>query len=157
MLKPHGLRGDLRVQPFNPASPHLRPKGVVHLAGQQYEITRVREDRGQLLIQLDGFRRRSQVEDARGQLLEVPEDELVQEEGAHYIHELVGLLVVTDDGREIGRVIDVLDTGANDVYVVEGEGGEVLIPAIRDVVQEIDLAGGRLRITALPGMLDDPA
>jgi len=61
---------------------------------------------------------------------------------------------VTSGGRDVGRVADVLATGANDVYVVRGDSGEVLIPAIRDVVLEINPADGLIRIEPLPGLLD---
>jgi 16S rRNA processing protein RimM len=68
-------------------------------------------------------------------------------------HEIVGLPVETDDGRALGRVEEILRTGANDVYVVRGPLGELLIPAIADVVKDLDPAAGRILVHAIPGLL----
>jgi 16S rRNA processing protein RimM len=73
--------------------------------------------------------------------------------GEYFLHEIVGLAVEAEDGRRLGRIEEILRTGANDVYVVGGPLGELLIPAIEEVVRSIDLAAGRLVIRPLPGLL----
>ena len=83
------------------------------------------------------------------------EADLVREPDAHLVYEIVGLEVVTEDGKSLGRVSEVLSTGANDVYVVDGPSGETLIPAIASVVEEIDVAGGVLRITDALSLSDE--
>jgi len=75
--------------------------------------------------------------------------------GTFYVEDVLGLRAVTTDGRELGAVTDVIATGANDVYVVRGPAGEVLVPAIRDVVVEIDPAAGIVRIEPMPGLLPE--
>ena len=155
VTRPHGTDGELRVDPFNPEAPHLRSGATVYLRGSRYRIERVRWERSSLLVRFWGARRRADVEDWRGALLEIPEGELVREPGSYYVHEIVGLKVVTETGRPIGEISDVLSTGANDVYVVVGPDGEVLVPAISSVVQEIDLETGVVHITALPGLLNE--
>lgn len=157
VLRPHGNTGELRVAPFNPDIPNLQPEGEVYLLGRRYVIARVRRDRGQVLLKLDGLERREAVEDTRGELLEVAEAELVRERDAHLVYEIVGLEVLRADGRSLGRISEVLSTGANDVYVVKGPSGETLVPAIASVVQEIDVAGGVLRITNAIAFDDEPA
>jgi len=72
--------------------------------------------------------------------------------GRYYWHQIVGLRVVTSEGEEIGTVSEILETGANDVYVVKGEGGERLIPAIKQVVNEIAPERGEMIVTLIPGM-----
>ena len=143
------------MAPFNPDIPNLQPDGEVYLLGQLRRIERVRWDRGRVLLRLEGLERRSDVEDTRGALLEVAEGDLVREPDAHLVYEIVGLEVVTEEGRSLGKVSEVLSTGANDVYVVKGPSGETLIPAIASVVQAIDVAGGMLRITNQPGLVDE--
>jgi 16S rRNA processing protein RimM len=69
------------------------------------------------------------------------------------VHDIVGLTVEAEDGRRLGQIQEVLRTGANDVYVVAGPLGELLIPAIADVVQSIDLEAGRVVVRPLPGLL----
>ena len=147
MLRPHGNTGELRVAPFNPELPNLQADGEVYLLGRKHRIERVRWDRGRVLVRLEGLGTRGDVEDTRGALLEVPEDELMLEVDAYLVSDIVGLEVVGEDGRSLGRVSEVLNTGANDVYVVEGPSGETLVPAIASVVEAIDVAGGVLRIT----------
>ncbi len=83
------------------------------------------------------------------------EADLVREPDAHLVYEIVGLEVVTEDGKSLGRVSEVLSTGANDVYVVDGPSGETLIPAIASVVEEIDVAGGVLHITDALSLRDE--
>ncbi len=155
VLRPHGNAGELRVAPFNPEIPNLQPDGEVYLLGRPYRIERVRWDKGQVLVRLEGLGRRSDVDVARGALLEVAEADLVREADAHLVYEIIGLEVVTGEGRSLGRVSEVLSTGANDVYVVEGPSGETLIPAISSVVEEIDVAGGLLHITNELGFGDE--
>ncbi len=157
MLRPHGNAGELRVHAFNPELPNLQPGGDVYLLGERRRIERVREDRGQVLVGLEGLTRRGAVEEMRGALLEVAEEELLRDADEHFVYELVGLEVVTDGGRTLGRVSEVLSTGANDVYVVKGPSGEVLVPAIASVVQAIDVAGGRLFITNAAVQVDETA
>ncbi len=143
------------MAPFNPDIPNLQPDGEVYLLGRLRRIERVRWDRDRILLRLEGLARRSDVEDTRGALLEVAEGDLVREPDAHLVYEIVGLEVVTEEGRSLGKVSEVLSTGANDVYVVKGPSGETLIPAIASVVQVIDVAGGMLRITNQPGLVDE--
>jgi 16S rRNA processing protein RimM len=76
-------------------------------------------------------------------------------EGEFFVADVVGLRAVTTTGRALGTVVEVLSTGANDVYVVRGDAGEVLIPAIRDVVTSIDPAAGLLQVAPMPGLLPD--
>ena len=147
VLRPHGNAGELRVQAFNPELPNLQSGGDVYVLGARRRIERVREDRGQVLVRLEGLGRRGAVEEMRGALLEVAEEELVRDPDEHFVYELVGLEVVTEGGRSLGHVSEVLSTGANDVYVVKGPSGETLLPAISSVVEAVDVAGGRLFIT----------
>ncbi len=155
MLRPHGNAGELHVQPFNPDLPNLQEGGDVHLLGERRRIRRVRHDRGQVLLQLEGIARRGEVEDARGALLEVAEAEVVREPETYFVYELVGLEVVTEAGRSLGRVSEVLSTGANDVYVITGPQGETLLPAIASVVQAVDVAGGVIRVAETGEMGDE--
>lgn len=97
---------------------------------------------------------RSDAERLVGCLVQVPEkDAVALPDGVYFWHQVVGLRVVDVDGRDLGRVTDVLQTGANDVYVVHGRFGEVLIPAIKDVVAQIDVESGLMRVHLPPGLV----
>jgi 16S rRNA processing protein RimM len=157
VLRPHGVRGELRVAPFDPEAPNLQPGCTVWAGEQRYTVRASRPaGAGAWLLALQGVRTRDEAEALRGALLEVPDAELRRSsEDAYFVFELVGLRVVTDEGTTIGVIEDVLATGANDVYVVRSGDAEVLVPAIADVVRAIDLEAGEVRITPLPGLFDD--
>jgi 16S rRNA processing protein RimM len=94
----------------------------------------------------------------RGYWLFVDEEEAVElEEGTFFVHDILGLSVHTEEGALLGAVADVLFTGANEVYVVQGKDlpqGEVLLPAIEDVIRAVDLEAGRMTVRLLPGLLN---
>ena len=109
---------------------------------------------GRPVLKLSGIDDRNESETLRGKLLEVPESELMRlPQDTYFQHQIVGLEAVTTDGRKLGTIAEILQTGSNDVYVVKGER-EHLIPAIGDVVKEVDLEAGRLVVDAIPGLLD---
>lgn len=156
MLRPHGIRGEIRVQSFSASGVNLRPGKFVYLDGERRRVDRARHDRDAWILRLRGLTTRNDVEGYRGALLEVPDDEVEREsEDSYFLHELIGLRVVTKEGEELGRVVEVMQPGANDVYVVQGPYGEILVPAIGEVIERIDVAGGVMTITPLPGMLDE--
>ena len=156
VLRPHALRGELRVLAFSPSARNLQRGRPVYLAGVRHIIQRARPDHEAWILQLDGIDDRAVVEALRGELLETPDMEVLRDDDeSYFVHELVGLRVETVEGRELGKLTEVIQTGANDVYVVEGLDGEVLVPAISEVVASIDTQSGLIRITPLVGMLDD--
>lgn len=155
VIRPHGLRGEVRIFSFNPAAPNLVPGTRVHIGEATYELGQVRDARDAWIVELRGLRDRNDGEELRGQLVEVPDETIEPEEGAYFLHDLIGLRVLLPDGSELGTIAEVLQPGANDVYVVQGPRGEHLIPAIGDVIGEIDLAAGTVGITPLPGLLNE--
>ena len=97
---------------------------------------------------------RDEAEGLRGKTVEVPEEEAVDLPPDHYFwHQIIGLRVLGEDGQVLGTVDDILQTGANDVYVVRRpEGGELLLPAIQQVVKSVDLQAGIMTIELMPGL-----
>ena len=97
------------------------------------------------MLKLKGVDTPEQAEDLRDCALHVPEADLHPlPEGEYYRFQVIGLLAVTRDGDEVGRVTEVLETGGNDVYLIKGSGGERLVPALPQFVSEIDLEAGRM-------------
>jgi 16S rRNA processing protein RimM len=142
---PWGVRGDLKVQPLTDFPERFQRGAPLWARGRRYEVQRSRWSRGSVYLSLSGIDRRNAAEEMRGVLLEVPESDLTPlPEGQYYRFQVIGLEVRTPEGRSLGRVAEILSTGSNDVYVVRGGPRELLIPAIEDVVKEVDLEGGRL-------------
>jgi len=119
-----------------------------------YEVGEVRpQGRGAVLF-LAGVTHRSQAEALVGCDLFIEKATLpALSEGTYYWADLIGLEVVSVDGRSLGRLESILETGSNDVYVVKGAGKEILIPALKSVVKAVDLAARRVRVD-LPEGLD---
>lgn len=119
-----------------------------------YEVGEVRpQGRGAVLF-LAGITHRSQAEALVGCDLFIEKATLpALPEGTYYWADLIGLEVVSVDGRSLGRLESILATGSNDVYVVKGAGKEILIPALKSVVKAVDLAARRVRVD-LPEGLD---
>jgi len=147
-----GVRGELKIEPLAPESV-LATGHTVSIAGRDYTIERSDRSGRFVRLKIAGVDAREEAQLLRGTYLQVPEGDLKPlPEGEYYRFALVGLAVRSLDGRELGHVVDVLSTPENDVYVVKGPGGEVLIPAVDDVVREIDLRTG-ITIEIVPGLL----
>jgi 16S rRNA processing protein RimM len=117
-------------------------------------VEKVRLHKEQALLQLEGIATLEAAEALRSMLLLIPlEEALPLEEDEYYFYQLEGLDVYTDDGERLGVLQEVLETGANEVFIVAGARGELLLPNTLEVVQEIDLEAGRITVHILPGLL----
>lgn len=120
---------------------------------QEFSVQRARLQGHFVLLKLADVDSREAAERWRNALVVVPEQERVRLPRGHYFWEdVIGLEVHAEDGERLGRVREILQTGANDVYVVDTDGGELLVPAIKDVVQRIDPTKGEMVVRLLEGM-----
>ncbi len=162
--RPHGVRGEVRVEIVTAYPERLAQRADFYLARpdspdvvQRYPVEGLRLHRETLLLKLGGCDDRNEAEELRGMLVQIPTEEAVPlEEGEYYHFQIIGAAVETESGEALGRVVEVLETGANDVYIVRGPRGELLVPAIESVVRELGLDAKRVVIRPLPGMLDEP-
>ena len=110
---------------------------------------------GRLLVEFAGVSDRTAAEALTGSRILIPTADLPPASGGEfYWHEVAGFTVSTVDGRLVGELVETFSTGLNDVWVVEGPGGEHLIPVIADVVRSIDHAARRIVNEPMPGLLD---
>jgi 16S rRNA processing protein RimM len=158
--KPHGVRGEVRVIPLTDLPERFEWLDYVYVGDKQpirVKVESVRYHQDSILIKLTGYPTRDEAERLRDQLLQVPESETIPlAEGEYFLHQAIGLEARTESGTYIGRVTDILETGANNVFVITGPLGEQLIPDIPDVIREVDIEKGQLVISPIPGMFDDP-
>lgn len=134
--------------------------GVTYYVGSQQiplELVSCRPYNYGLLVRFIGYDDREQVAGLRNQLVHVRSDDRPPlPEGDFYLHQLLGLDVVDEEGVQLGQVSEILSTGANDVFVVRSAGGsELLLPAIEPVILKIDLDARLIRVHLLPGLLPD--
>jgi 16S rRNA processing protein RimM len=152
----YGLHGAVKLRPFadDPQSWGAMPywwlghDGDAPQMWRCLRLTRCRARSGSLIAVLDGIDDRNAAESLRGMLVGAPREALpAPEDGEYYWSDLVGLEVVNAREEALGRVAGLIETGANDVLVVEGkEGRERLLPFIEAVVREVDVPGRRLRV-----------
>jgi 16S rRNA processing protein RimM len=156
----HGVKGTSKIQSyaesleiFKTGSPLLirRPDGIE----QQYEIDWIKSHSRGALLALNGIVSRDQAESMIGSELYIEKTELpALAAGTYYWFDLIGLNVYTSDDRYLGRLDSIIETGANDVYVVKDKGKETLIPALESIVRAIDIDSGIIRVE-LPEGLED--
>ncbi len=156
-MAPHGIHGEVEVE-IHTDFPQRFVPGARFLAGEHktpLTVERVRPHKKRLLITFEEISDRTAAEHWRGAWLQVPiEDAWPLEPGEYYEFQLMGLEVWTEDAEYLGVIEHIIHTGANDVYVVQGARGEVLIPAITEVILEVDIEAGRMTVHVLPGLLD---
>lgn len=157
----HGVQGELRVEILSDDPQRFARLERVFLGPDDENpvachIESSRLHGGRVLLKLEGYDDRTAAEGLRQTMVFVPIEEAIPlEEGEYFEHQIVGLEVWTTGGELLGEVVDILYSPANEVYVVRrpGERREILIPAIADVVQDVDLDAGRLTIELLEGLL----
>lgn len=155
IVRPWGVHGDLLVKTFADPSGHLELKQVF-INGAEWTIERSGKHAGMLMLKLRGIDTPEDGARLRGSLLQLPESQFAPPPQDTYYHfQLLGLRVQTISGENVGVLEEILENPANDIYVVRGPKGEVLIPAIGDIVKEVDLKNGLVTIEAIPGLLGD--
>jgi 16S rRNA processing protein RimM len=156
---PHGLRGEILMNVATDFPDRLQP-GIIIYVGETKLPLEIRSRRwhgDSLLLTFESFQNPEESGELRNQWVYVKtEDRPALPEGEYYHHQLLGLAVVSDEGHELGKMTGILDTGANDVYVVVSPSGrEILLPAIEPVILDIDLERGKMLVHILPGLLEN--
>lgn len=155
----HGIRGEVKVFPTTDDPKRFQGmKEIILDTGTNKKtltVSSVRFFKNLVLLKFQGMDNINDVEQYKGMdLLVTRENAVPLEEGEYYIADILGASVVTEDGAEFGVLKDVLTTGANDVYVVEHEGREVLLPVIPDCVLSRDLEQKIVTVHIMKGLLD---
>jgi 16S rRNA processing protein RimM len=155
ITRAHGVRGEVAVLVMSEVEGRFDDGACLRLEnGRALTVEATRRDRGRLLVRFREVRDRAAAEAVVGELLLVPESASPElPEGSYWDHQLVGCAVVTDAGRTLGTLADVIHTGANDVWsAVDGAGAETLVPALRDVVVVVDVVAKRIVVRDIPGL-----
>ncbi|HJG17015.1 ribosome maturation factor RimM [Limosilactobacillus vaginalis] len=160
IVNTHGIRGEVRVIPTTDfVDERFAKDAKLYLANQQGEpleltIESSRPHKGSILVKFVGYDNINDVENFRNRELRVSEeDQQPLEEGSYYYHQIIGLTVTTIDGRELGKIKEILSPGANDVWVVQRpHQADLLLPKIDDVVKKVDLDNGVVEVELLEGL-----
>ena len=154
----HGVRGEVKVFPTTDDPMRFKKlKQVILDTGKEQielEVAGVRFFKNLVILKFKGIDNINDVEQYRQKSLYVTRENAVPlGENEYFIADLIGLKVVSDEGEELGNLSDVLQTGANDVYVVSKENTpDLLIPAIRDCIRQVDIESGTMQVHLLAGL-----
>jgi len=160
LRRPHGIKGEIIMSVWTDFPERLIP-GIKVFIGEGYtvvSINTVRWHRDDILISFENYETREAVGVFRNEEVFVRADDRPPlKDGFYYLHQLLGLRVVEDiDRKMLGTIVEVLETGANDVFVIRPESGkDILLPDIDSVVLNIDFEEGEMRVHLIPGLVEE--
>jgi 16S rRNA processing protein RimM len=160
IVNTQGIKGDVRVAPqtFDPTRFELLDEVDGCLPGKlpvKLAIERVWYHKGFVIVKFKGVDNMTQAERLKGMELKIPSEKaLPLEEGEYYIRDIYGLRVLTEDGEDLGEIDDIIQTGANDVYVAKKNGKTLMLPAIKQCVLGVDLEKRVMTVKLMDGLRD---
>jgi len=160
IIKPVGLRGEVKVFPLTDFPERFESIERVAVQARdgavfEYSVSGLRHKPPLLYLRFSGMDSREAVASLRGGMIQVPEAERISLPESHYFQsDLLGLSVYLEAGAFLGRISDIMETGENDLFVIEGDEKEYLIPAIKKVVKKIDLKEKSMTIEPMKGLLE---
>ena len=154
-----GIKGEVKVVPFTDDIKRFDNLKKVYVKTQkeskQYKIENVKYHKNMVLIKLEGINTVENAETLRNAFLEIDRKDAVPlEEGTYFIADVMGAEVYTDEGKLLGKVEDIFNTGSNDIYVVKDElGKQILLPGIKEVIKEVLLEQEKIIVHLIPGLI----
>jgi 16S rRNA processing protein RimM len=154
VLRAWGIRGDVKIAPFTDRPEDFKQYRSVLIGPQRkrYDVKSFRPYQGNWLLHLVGVESRNEAGALHGQEILIEAAQRPRQEGEFFAREVIGLKVRTVAGEDLGEVVEILVTGANDVYVVKGPRGEILLPARVEVIKGIDVEAGVMTVELLAGL-----
>jgi len=160
VVRAHGIRGEVVVEPLSEDPSRFAPGSSLLIgdpdgAPAEMRVRASRPHQGRLLVLFDGIEDRNGAEALRGSLISIDAGAAPPPPaGRYYAHEIEGLRVVDEAGNDLGTVSGILETRANDVWIVSYRGREVLVPAVHEIVVDVDVLGGRIVVRPVPGLFE---
>lgn len=153
----HGIAGEVKVFPATDDMNRFKKlKEVILDTGKETQLLHIQQVRffkNMVIVKFKEFQSINDVERLRGKSLYVTRENAVKlQKDEYFIADMIGIQVVSDEGEDLGILQDVMQTGANDVYVVEKDGEELLIPAIKDCILSVNVEEGKMEVHLLPGL-----
>ena len=159
ILKPHGLKGEVKVFPYSGESGNFKNFTELHLSSskgssQKYKISGKRFQKNLIIVSLEGIDNIEKAEQLRGRTVYIDSKELPAKEiDEYYWFELIGLEVFSTDKKLLGKVINIIDNTAQPVLVIKNGSDEFMVPFIEKFVKEIDIKSSRIIIEPIEGLI----
>jgi len=159
VIRPHGLKGLLRIKAYAGSEASFLEAETVLLKTVsggicKFTLTSITPHKNIFLMDVEEITSGDEAEAYRGTEILVQKETLTREDDAFFWYELLGLNVYLNTGECLGSISQILTTGSNDIYVVKKGETEIYIPAVHEVVTEIDLENGKMTISPMEGLLD---
>lgn len=155
IVNTHGIKGEVKIMPYTDVPELLCEFDRLFLNKQEIFIERSRVAKNMVIAKFEGVDTPEQAEKLRNKILYMHRDDLELDDDTYFIQDLIGIEVKdAETGVIYGKITDVMQTGANDVYVIKGNDREYLIPAIADVVVSTDIDNNEMTIKVLDGLFD---
>lgn len=154
-----GIKGQVKVMPFTDDIKKFDKLKEIYIEKKHelklFQIEKVNYSKNMVILKLKGIETPEEAEKLRSSYLKINrKDAKKLPEGTYYIADLIGLDVYTDENKLLGKVDYIYNTGSNDIYVVKDEQGkEILLPAIKDVLQQVDLENGKIIVHIIEGLI----
>ena len=161
IVAPFGLNGEMKVRLETDFPARFQQLKEICLRNTDktaslHQMVSARPHKNQVVIKLLHINRIEECEGLRGRLVQIRQQDAVPlPENEYYIHQLLGCTVKTETGQVLGSIAEILRSSANDVYVIRNSSSELLLPAIQQVVQSVNLTDRILQVQLLPGLLPD--
>lgn len=142
-----GIKGELKVYPY---VDYIDELSKIYINNKEYTLSKSRNQKNVVIIKIKGLDDINLVEDFKNKEIEIDRVDLPKlKEGEYYIEDLIGLDVYTDEGKLLGKLDDIFNTGANDIYQVNN----ILLPAIPDVIKKIDIENQKIIVHIIKGLI----
>ena len=149
-----GIKGEVKVALYTENINNFKKGNKIYVNNKEMQVEHSRLQKNMLILKLKGVDNMTDAEDLRDSIITVEGSKKELPAGTYYIADLIGLDVYTDEGALLGKIIDIYNTGANDIYTVKNlEGKEVLLPAIKEVVKQVDLQNEKIIVHILKGLI----
>jgi len=159
-VKPFGVKGEMKIQSltdFPERFQNLKSVYLVSPTGKEIQVTvqSVRYTGAVPYLLFKGYDTPEQAKTLNGWFLKVPEQETMPlPEGRYYWYELIGMEVVSEEGETLGTIVDIFETGSNDIYVMKQGKRETYLPAIREVIKQVDRQAKRMVVRLMDGLME---
>lgn len=156
IVNTHGIHGELKVISWARSAEDLLNIETFYIDNKPYEVENARIHKGSVLLKLCSVTDMNLATELKNKILYADKEDFDLEENEFFIEDLIGIKVIdADTGKDYGKIKDVLETGANDVYeIIDDEGVSRLVPAIKDCIIKTDLDNKLMEIRPLPGLFD---
>lgn len=153
-----GIKGEVKVKPFTEYMERFEKYDTIIVKGKvekKYKIQNIKYQKSTLVLKLEGIETVEDAEKLKNSYIEVTRDQAGElEDGVYYIADLIGMDVYTDEGTLIGKLDDIYNYGSSDIYVVKNDlGKQVLLPAIEEVIKNVDLENSKITVHLINGLI----